>query len=198
MSITSGAIEQGSPSRAVQPPRVGLAAVILVGAGVMIWGSRVLRSGELAIAGVVMSLGAGHTVVYQPGRIVFFETDGARTVGLQITASCTAIFLMVPFVVLAAFMVLLPRTRIDRVLLGMVVGGLVVFWLNQLRLLIIAWATRLFGVGEGFDWAHIMAGAIVTTLSMLIALFLFFWLSLSRDARLEGDREISAPRRRLR
>ena len=147
-----------------------------------------------------MRLGAGQTVVYKPGHIVFFETNGARTVGLQITASCTAVFLVVPFVVLAAFMILVPRTRTSRVLVAMVVAAMIVFWLNQLRLLIIGWATRQFGVNEGFNWAHILAGSIVSTLSMLIALFLFFWLSLAERARTprEDESEISGGRRRLR
>lgn len=156
-----------------------MALAMLAGAGLMLWGSRILRAGELVITGGVMSLGAGHTVLYRPAHIIFFETTGSRTVGLQITASCTAIFLMVPFFLLAAFMMLIPRLKVGRLLLGVAVSAVVVFWLNQFRLLIIAWATHQWGIGEGFDWSHILAGAVVTTLSMMIALYLFFRLSLT-------------------
>jgi exosortase/archaeosortase family protein len=156
-----------------------MAAAMLTGAGLLLWGSNVLRAGELVVTGVVMSLGAGRTVLYRPEHIIFFETAGSRTVGLQITASCTAIFLMVPFFFLAALMMLIPRLRVARTLLAVAVSLMVVFWLNQLRLLIIAWATHRWGIGQGFDWAHILAGAILTTLSMLIALYLFFRLSLT-------------------
>jgi exosortase/archaeosortase family protein len=160
--------------------RYGVAAALVIGAGLLIWGNRILRAGELVISGAVMSLGAGHTVLYRPAHDVFFQTTASRTVGLQITASCTAIFLMVPFFVLGGLMVLIPRLNVARLLLGVVVGATVVFCLNQLRLLIIAWATHRWGIDRGFDWAHILAGAILTTLSMLTALFLFFRLSLSQ------------------
>lgn len=200
MAVTASALGQGATPRSWPTPRIGLAALLLVVSGAIIWASGALRSAELVVTGGVMRLGAGQTVVYKPGHIVFFETNGARTVGLQITASCTAVFLVVPFVVLAAFMILVPRTRTSRVLVAMVVAAMIVFWLNQLRLLIIGWATRQFGVNEGFNWAHILAGSIVSTLSMLIALFLFFWLSLAERARTprEDESEISGGRRRLR
>jgi exosortase/archaeosortase family protein len=178
---TAGEVRIPGASKAL---RVTMALVMLAGAGMFLWGSRVLRAAELVVTGSVMSLGAGHTVLYSPAHIIFFETAGSRTVGLQITASCTAIFLMVPFFLLAAFMMLIPRLQVARLLLGVAVSLMVVFWLNQLRLLIIAWATHRWGIGQGFDWAHILAGAVVTTMSMLIALYLFFRLSLAgRPAR---------------
>ncbi len=151
---------------------------MLVCAGLLVWGSRILRAGELAITGGVMSLVAGRTVVYPPGHYVFFETAASRTVALQVTASCSAIFLLLPFLLLTALMISIPRVRTARLLSAAVVGTMIVFWFNQLRLLIIAWATHQWGIGTGFDWAHILAGSAVTTMSMLIALYMFFRLSL--------------------
>ena len=143
---------------------------MLVCVGLLVWGSRILRAGELAITGGVMSLVVGRTVVYPPGHYVFFETAASRTVALQVTASCSAIFLLLPFLLLTALMISIPRVRTARLLSAAVVGTMIVFWFNQLRLLIIAWATHQWGIGTGFDWAHILAGSAVTTMSMLIAL----------------------------
>ncbi|MDQ1392170.1 MAG: hypothetical protein QOF30_1147 [Acidimicrobiaceae bacterium] len=159
--------------------RVALSLVMLLGAVLLVLGNRALRTAELVVSGGVVSLGAGHTVLYRPGHFIFFETSASRTVGLQVTASCTAIFLMVPFLLLAAFMMLIPRVSATRLVVAAVVGAVVVFWLNQLRLLIIAWATHNWGIGPGFDWSHILAGSLVTTFSMLIALYLFFRISLT-------------------
>jgi exosortase/archaeosortase family protein len=143
--------------------------------------NRPLRTVELAVTGAVVSLVAGRTVLYQPGHLVFFQTSTAHPVGMQITASCTAIFLIPPFFVLAAAMMLSPRLDASRVFLGVLAGSMVVFWLNQFRLLVIAWATHYWGIGQGFDWAHILAGSIVTTVSMMLALYLFFRLSLTHS-----------------
>lgn len=177
--VPTGKLRERRAPKVGWAARAALAAALAAGATLMLVGSRTLRAAELVVTGGVISLGAGRTVLYRPAHLVFFQTTASKTVGLQISASCTAIFLMVPFFVLAAAMMLLPRVNVARLAVGLLVGSMVVFWLNQLRLLIIAWATHHWGIALGFDWAHILAGSVVTTLSMLIALYLFFRLALA-------------------
>ncbi|HEX3425197.1 MAG TPA: archaeosortase/exosortase family protein [Acidimicrobiales bacterium] len=155
------------------------AAVMALGGALVLLASQPLRTAELKMAGVVMSIVTGKTVVYRPEHIVYFETAASRTVGLEITASCTAIFLVVPFFFLGAIMAFIPRVRILRLLLGLTLGAATVFILNQLRLLMIAWATWHWGITEGFNWSHILAGGVITTIGVLIGLFLFFRFSLA-------------------
>lgn len=155
------------------------AAVMALGGVLVLVASQTLRTVELNVAGVVMSLVTGKTVVYHPEHIVYFETAASRTVGLEITASCTAIFLVVPFFFLGAIMAFIPRVRVMRLLSGLALGAATVFLLNQVRLLLIAWATWRWGVAQGFDWSHILAGGVVTTIGVLIGLFLFFRFSLA-------------------
>jgi exosortase/archaeosortase family protein len=169
-------------------------AVLLIAAGIGIFQfSSGLRFTELTITGWVLRLIASQTVVNHADHIVFFERGSRPVFGLQMAASCSAVFLVAPFFFLGAIMTLLPRVHVRRLATGVAIAGGAVFFFNQFRLLVIAWATERWGVGAGFDWAHILAGGIVTTLAVLLALYLFFRLSLAGNRWSQSSEALTPP-----
>ncbi len=162
---------------------MALAVALLAGAGALLWANHAFRSAELVIAGAVMGLGTGgHAVISKPADTVFIHTPSS-VVGLQISASCTAAFLLVPFLALGAAMMGSRRLVVHRVIIGLVCGTMIVFWLNELRFLVIAWATHNWGIAGGFEWSHVLAGTVITTLAMLVALLVFARVSLAGRRR---------------
>ena len=165
-----------------------MTAALAVVCGILVLvASGPLRTIELHVTGVVVSWVVGQTGLANGPHIVYFHTAhlihvhgvATRTVGLEITASCSGIFLIVPFFFLGGVMAFIPRVRLPRLFLGTALGAASVFLLNQLRLLIIAVSTWRWGISTGFDWSHILAGGVVTTIGVLIGLFLFFRFALA-------------------
>lgn len=166
--------------------RIAVGLALLATAAGLLWANHAFRSVELVIAGAVMSFGTGgHAVISKPTDTVFIHTESS-VVGLQIAASCTAAFLLVPFLALAAAMMGSRRLLVHRVLLGLVCGTMLVFWLNEFRFFVIAWATHHWGLATGFEWSHVLAGTVITTLAMLMALFVFARVSLAGGRQRRG------------
>jgi len=111
--------------------------------------------------------------------IVVFPAKG-RLVGFTVAAGCTAALLIVPFVVVAAVLVLAGRVPPGRASATVAVFAVVVTLINQLRLIVIAVAMRAWGFPQGFDRSHVLLGTIVSTIGVAGGLLLFLRMVVPR------------------
>lgn len=110
---------------------------------------------------------------------------GEEWFALRITQLCAVAFFLVAIAFLSALIVLLPRVALWRLMTAAAISmaGLVI--VNQVRILIIAFAFSRGG-RPAFDWAHGPIGTCIMLLGIAASLLLFFTLCLrsSRSARL--------------
>lgn len=149
-----------------------LAAVVMLVAGVLtVLGQSVIRPMEARLSAAVIGLTdiSGSRSI---GNVVLFRLHGDLT-GLEIGPGCSAALLVTPFFLLSAGLVLSRRTSVQRGLATL--GALVVslFVLNQLRLLVVAFSLRLWGLEQGFEISHVVLGTVLSTLGVLAGLILY-------------------------
>ncbi len=129
---------------------------------------------EVVIASHLFSGGAVTTYA-GPDDMVVFMLPGARGFALEITPECTSAFLIAPFAVIGAAMLL--RRRIDpaRVLLGISLAAVLLLLANQLRVGVIAGLVVAFGLEQGYQWGHLILGSLISVvflgLSAAIVIF---------------------------
>ncbi len=106
------------------------------------------------------------------GVAVIFPVRGAL-VGLSISASCTAALLISPFLLLSGGLVASGRVSVGRGVSTAAVLALILFVVNQARILVIALSMRWWGFERGYEISHILLGTIVSTLGVLAGLLIF-------------------------
>lgn len=106
------------------------------------------------------------------GSVVMFGIGRPRPLGLRVTSECTVAALWVPLVLAGLFALVGRRFGPQRVLAAFTVSSVLVTFANHLRLLLIAWAYRQFGI-SGYRWTHQMWGSLLTLAGIALALYSF-------------------------
>ena len=102
--------------------------------------------------------------------------------GLQITNECTVLLLIVPMLFIAGLIILFRRFRVHNVLFGLVMGVLVVTFTNQVRVLLIAWATAHYGFDLGYEVSHKFVGSVLAILGFALGVLVMFRLAPGKRA----------------
>jgi exosortase/archaeosortase family protein len=168
-------------SRLVSPAR-GLLAVGLWAATVAAIASatsaRAVEAEVAAsLAGPVTSGRSGSV-----GDVILIGLGTPASMGLQITNECTVMLLIVPMLFLAGLIILFPRFKIRNVLFGLLMGVLVVGLTNQVRIVLIAWATENYGFGLGYELTHKFIGSVLAIAGFAAGLLLMLRLVPGRRA----------------
>ncbi|PRY13337.1 hypothetical protein [Kineococcus rhizosphaerae] len=166
--------------RQVGPVRCALTAALLAATVVLLAHDRAVRHAEACASAFLVRSTWGPDASCTVDNVLF-RIDG-RLVGQTVTIGCSAVVLIVPFVVVATL--LLPVRRMPAVVTLGALGfaAVVVAGVNQLRLLTIATGMHLWGLEHGYGVTHVLAGSIVSTVG-IVAGGLTFVVLLTRGAR---------------
>jgi len=120
--------------------------------------------------------GGGVETFTTPGRaVVVFRLNDVRTYGLEISPECSSGFLIVPFVLIGAAMLLRRRVKPWRVVVGVAMVGVLMVAANQLRVGLIAGLIDAFGIEDGYQWGHLILGSLLSILFLGISGALLLW-----------------------
>jgi hypothetical protein len=150
-----------------------LAALLItwLGVALLVGQAQVRRFEAAASARLVGSLGivSAHAL----GTAVVFHL-GSGFFGYVLTPGCTVAFLISPFFfLLAAALVAAPRIAVRRALMTLAIISVLLFVVNQLRLVVFAASMRAWGFKTGYERSHVFLGTIASTLGLVAALLLF-------------------------
>ncbi len=169
-----------------------LLAVVLAAAGVgLLLTESHIRLWEARLSADIMSVTSiGHAQAI--GSSVIFPHHN-QWIGYTIAASCTAALLITPFFFIGAGLILSGRIPITTALIALAVITVIVWFVNQLRLLIIGASMQLWGFKSGYSRSHILAGGIISTLGVAIGVAIFLALVLHDRPGRRGTRFPSSP-----
>ena len=173
----------GGSSRTNQQTRV-FAAVAIGLAALAVLGQAQVRRGEAMGSALLLKL-LNIAPAVSLGTAVTFPAKG-RYVGFTVAPGCTAALLVVPFLVVAGILLLARRVQPRRAVSTMAAFTAVVVLVNQLRLLVIGSAMRVWGYPTGYDRSHILLGSLVSTIGVAGGLLLFLRMLTSRPGASRG------------
>ena len=166
------------------PKRIAVAALLAVlTVAVLLEQARVRTFEALASAWIVGGLRVVPAESLQTA--VVFPLRG-RFVGYTLTPGCTAAFLVAPFLLLGAGLIIARRLSVWRGVKALAVVTVALFVANQARLVVIALSMRAWGFYAGYERSHVFLGTIVSTLGVIGGLLLFLRVA-SRPAPAEVD-----------
>ncbi|MDQ1427833.1 MAG: hypothetical protein QOK39_1309 [Acidimicrobiaceae bacterium] len=113
------------------------------------------------------------------GANVVFPLHG-QWVGIELSVACTAALLMVPFFAVAGLLMLARRVDSRRALTALAVVSVVIFLVNQLRLLVIAGSMLAWGFRTGYERSHVFLGTVLSTVGVIIGVIIFVWMLIGR------------------
>lgn len=149
--------------------RRSLALTLVAGAVLLLLGAHTVRVGEAWVqAGLLRILGMGGR---QVESVVLVGSDGALF-GLAITAGCSVGPLLAVFLVGTAPVVWWRDLPFGRVVRALARLGLVLFLANQVRILVIVLAMRVWGVERGYEVSHVFIGSAITTVGFVLGVVL--------------------------
>jgi exosortase/archaeosortase family protein len=147
-------------ARLITPSRVLLAFSLW---GTMLWvmaHSAPARAGEARLAALLAGpVTPGHAS--SADDVVLIGLGTPAQLALRITNECTVVLLIVPMLFLAGLISLFRRFGVRSVLLGLVMGAAAVVLTNQVRIVLIAWATETYGIGLGYELTHKFFGSVL-------------------------------------
>lgn len=123
---------------------------------------------EVGLASLLFS-GGSVTTYAGPDDMVVFLLPGGRGFALEITPECTAAFLIAPFALIGAGMLLRRRIDPSRVLCGVALAALLLVLANQLRVGVIAGLVVAFGLEQGYQWGHLIVGSLISVVFLGIS-----------------------------
>ncbi|WP_410622528.1 exosortase P [Amycolatopsis sp. cmx-8-4] len=142
-------------------------------------GYRVL---EVQVAGLILRGVTSTGVEVSAAReTVYFGLTGPAPLGLTMTPECSSLFLLLPLILVAAVMIHYRPLGQRKVLIALVISVVALFFVNQLRLLMIVGLVRWLGVNKGYYWGHTLLGSMVSVFGGAVALVLFVWLGTRRS-----------------
>ncbi|MGH9138339.1 MAG: hypothetical protein ACRD0G_15055 [Acidimicrobiales bacterium] len=103
--------------------------------------------------------------------VTFFLDD--RYVGFRITAACSAALLVAPFLALGSGVAVSRRVSVPRLLSALGLITVLLFVVNQIRLLVVVLSMRAWGYEQGYERSHVLLGTAVSTLGVVAALVAF-------------------------
>jgi exosortase/archaeosortase family protein len=149
---------------------------------------------EATARGVEATVAARLATVVTPVETVAFPAEpdpavvyriGGAWYALRITAECSVAFYIGGLLILGAAVSTALRLPPVRVLLAAVAGVAVLVLTNQTRILGLGLIRGEFG-SEAFAWAHSLGGSLAMLLGVVVALMLFFAITVTRRARSEA------------
>lgn len=166
--------------RQVGPVRCALTAGLLLATVVLLGHDRAVRHAEACASAFLVRSTWGPDALCVADNTLY--RVGGQLVGHTVTIGCSAVVLLVPFVVVAAL--LLPVQRMPAVVTLGALGfaALVVAAVNQLRLLTIASGVHFWGLERGYGFTHVLGGSIVSTVGIVLG-GLTFLVLLTRGAQ---------------
>ena len=148
--------------------------MVAAGLSLIVWEGR-FRVQEAKISAWLMrSLGIRRPAISFGSAVVFPLHD--RWVGFTVTLACTAALLVVPFFLLGGALILTGRVSRVRALLALAITTVLVFAVNQLRLLVITGSMVHWGFQKGYDRSHIFLGTVVSTVGVVAGVVIFVWM----------------------
>jgi exosortase/archaeosortase family protein len=148
-------------------------SLLLVTAAALLVLQASYRHLEALLASWVFAGGGVRTYTGNDDVVVFLLPD-TRAFALQVTPECTSAFLIAPFAVIGAAMLL--RRRLDplRVLLGVTIAAVLLVLANQLRLGVIAGLVTAVGLDQGYQWGHLVIGSLISVVVLAISATIVF------------------------
>jgi exosortase/archaeosortase family protein len=149
----------------------------MVGVGVaLLFGEARLRLVEASMAAALMRV-AHLADAHALGSSVFF-LHSQQWIGFTVATGCTAALLIAPFFFIGAALMFLRRLKVSHTLLALAVVSLLIWLVNQLRLILIGASMQLWGFKTGYDRSHVLAGGVLSTVGVTIGIvaFLMFML----------------------
>lgn len=113
-------------------------------------------------------LGNAHAL----GPSVFFQQNH-HWIGYAVTTGCTAALLIAPFFFIGAGLLFFRRLNVGNTLAAVAIVGVLIWVINQLRLLIIGASMHFWGFRTGYDRSHILAGGVLSTVGVTIGVVAF-------------------------
>jgi exosortase/archaeosortase family protein len=147
------------------------AGVVAAGGVALLIGESQLRVVEATMAATIMRL-TNLAHAHALGSSVFFQQNH-QWIGYQVTAGCTAALLIAPFFFIGAGLLFFRRLNVGNTLTALAVVGVLIWVINQLRLLLIGASMRFWGFKTGYDRSHILAGGVLSTVGVTIGVVAF-------------------------
>ncbi len=160
--------------------RLTVMALLAGLAGALLVFQQAYRHLEALLASAIFSGGGVATYTGNDAVVVFRLADG-RAFGLEVTPECTSAFLIAPFAVIGAAMLLRRRLDPSRVLVGVALAAVLLLLANQLRLGVIAGLVTALGLDLGYQWGHLVAGSLISIGFIGVSAVVFVLLILSGD-----------------
>jgi hypothetical protein len=116
----------------------------------------------------------GQRTGYYGGSLsmAWFSVSNQLRVGLIVTSECTIALLIIPFLIATAALIW-QQLMLVRPLAGLGVAVVMLFAMNQIRLLQILGFVKKMGLNSGFYWGHTMVGSIITVVGLAVTLLAF-------------------------
>lgn len=154
--------------------RIDAVVIAVAGVGVLLT-ERHMRQVEASVSAFLLRITHLAPVAHHTGSAVVF-TQQDHWVGYSIAAGCTAALLIAPFFFVSAGLLLSGRVSLRRGLLALLIASVLVWAVNQLRLLLIAASMQLWGFRTGYNRSHVLAGGVLSTFGVAIGIVLFLAL----------------------
>lgn len=149
--------------------RIAVAAMIVLGASLLVMNEFAFRTFEALLAGVVVTpFVSGDTTMGIDRFNIWVEPD--QMISFKVTVECTALIILVPLLIIAAVMLAATSVRWRRALTAMGAMVMVVMVVNLLRLAFIGFAAQKWGMDVGFPLAHSFVGSVIGVLGFAAGL----------------------------
>jgi exosortase/archaeosortase family protein len=141
-----------------------------------------IRNGEAVITAHVLGLLTGeHTWVMYPQHTLYWHSN-VMVGGVEVTAECSSALLIGPLLLAGAAMIISGRFPRRRIGIALALACPLLFLLNLVRLVSIAWASSRWSY-DGFNWAHTVAGALLGIAAVTVSVGVFLLILLYQGRR---------------
>jgi exosortase/archaeosortase family protein len=119
-----------------------------------------------------------HVLMYLPETNVPISglgpeaTTGPELIALHITIECASYVVVIPLLLISAFLFSATRVTWFRWALGTLAGVAGMLAVNQLRLGVIIFSTNRWGMDPGYEISHILVGSIIGLFGFIGCFFL--------------------------
>lgn len=128
------------------------------------------RGAEATVAGWLSGPLLGtQTFVSATNAVFFIDVGSADVFGLRVTTECTSGIITAFILGVSGLLIGSSRFRLGRVSAAALTGAATFAAVNMGRLLLVATASRTWGLDDGYRWTHTWAGSIVTLLGVVAA-----------------------------
>lgn len=160
-----------------------LTSLVLLAAAVALFLWTGVRQWEANASGLLVHWlvdPSAYTSTVKP--VVFLNVDTRDMFGLEVTGACTVAYPMAGFLGLLALLAQVSRWSLGRLWIAVVGSSVVLVAVNQIRLLGVAWASKLWGLDVGYEISHRVVGTVITLIGLLLAVAVIFAV-IGRDGR---------------